>query len=313
MEGMPFQPVLLQQGWAPFDWAQPPRGDAQAQAYFGYYGIDFEQRQPQLEHGFGYVDAAGFRIAVHSWRPPSARGTVWVVHGYFDHVGLYRHVIGALLAAGWAVVAFDLPGHGLSSGARAVITDFDLYQQVLNHCLAGAAGHFPGPWHAVGQSTGGAILMQRLLAPDDPFDQVVLLAPLVRPLGYRTASWLHRLVGPFRRFIRRVFTANSNDPEFLHFLAELDPLQPRAISVQWFGALRRWVPRFEALTPVARPLWLVQGDMDDTVDWRYNLAMVETKFPALKVVMLEGARHQLANESERYRARIRQVFHDAFA
>ena len=54
-----------------------------------------------------------------------------ILHGYYDHVGLYRHVVEWGLRMGFAVLACDLPGHGLSSGARASINEFVEYQAVL--------------------------------------------------------------------------------------------------------------------------------------------------------------------------------------
>src|SRR5699024_4012803 len=98
-----------------------------------------------------------------------------------------------------AVLAYDLPGHGLSSGPRAEIDDFRTYREVLEQCLAQARHHLPGPWHVIAQSTGGAIVMDYLLHHgfDDgnsPFRQIILLAPLVRPYKWSSARWLHTLM-----------------------------------------------------------------------------------------------------------------------
>ncbi|MEB3734885.1 alpha/beta hydrolase [Halopseudomonas pachastrellae] len=48
------------------------------------------------------------------------------------HMGLYRHLIQWGAGAAYAVLAFDLPGHGLSSGERASIDCFLRYQKVLD-------------------------------------------------------------------------------------------------------------------------------------------------------------------------------------
>lgn len=94
-----------------------PGGD-HLERYLGHYGL-----APLLaEHVglyVGYVDARGFRLWTQIWSPPEPVGTAFVVHGYFDHLGLYRHLLERLLERHWRVVLWDLPGHGLSSGARA--------------------------------------------------------------------------------------------------------------------------------------------------------------------------------------------------
>ena len=65
----------------------------------------------------GFIEAGNFRLWAQVWSPAEPKGTAFVVHGYFDHLGLYRHLLSLLLNRGWRVVMWDLPGHGLSSGA----------------------------------------------------------------------------------------------------------------------------------------------------------------------------------------------------
>ena len=308
----PFDVDAIQSGWQPLDWKSPQAIEGEARRYAEYYGIDFARQYPQLLHAFGYFDAAGHTIAVHGWLPPQARGTVLVVHGYFDHVGLYRHVIGHLLERGYAVLAYDLPGHGLSSGARAAIDDFLIYRDVLHECLTNKANGFPRPWHVIAQSTGGAIVMDYLVSSavrgtPSPFEKVILLAPLVRPFAWRSGRFLHALVSPFRDYVKRVFTVNSNDPDFLHFLEHLDPLQHRALSARWVTALKKWIPTFERAGAVRVSPVIIQGDMDETVDWRHNLGIIEDKFHQPEINVLKGARHQLANEHPDIRKQVRSI------
>jgi len=306
---VPFDVPLIEQSWKPLEWQKPEEISGEALRYAQYYGIDFGQQRNGLLHSFGYFEAANHVIAVHAWLPDKARGTVLLAHGYFDHVGLYRHIIEYLLDLDYAVVGYDLPGHGLSSGERASIDDFYIYQQVLEQCLANKANGFPAPWHTISQSTGGAIIMEYLLRQGEqqPFEKIILLAPLVRPKGWRTAQWIHSVISPFRATVKRAFTPNSNDPAFLHFLQHLDPLQPRMLSARWVGALKQWIPQFERSGKVNISPIIIQGDKDGTVDWRHNLNMIEDKFKQPEVHLLKGARHQLANEDWTFREQIRQV------
>lgn len=312
---LPFNVPLIQKNWSPLEWAKPQEIDGEALQYAKYFGIDFGKQQKGLLHSFGYFEAAGHVIAVHAWLPDNARGTVLLAHGYFDHVGLYRHIIKHLLSLNYAVLAYDLPGHGLSSGPRAAIDDFYIYQEVLNQCLQKEENNFPRPWHTVSQSTGGAIIMENLLfnQEDAPFEKVFLLAPLVRPKGWKAAKLLHSVVSPFRKGIRRAFTPNSNDTQFLHFLEHLDPLQPRVLSAQWVGALKRWVPYFEQAEGISVSPIIIQGDNDGTVDWRHNIEVIKEKFKDPELHVLKGARHQLANEDVEYRDKICRVLTEHLA
>ena len=308
----PFDAERIRQSWQPLQWQSPQAISGEALRYAAYYGIDFANRFPDLLHAFGYFEAADHTLAVHAWRPANPRGSVLVCHGYFDHVGLFRHVIRHLLELNYAVLAYDLPGHGLSSGPRAAIDDFRIYREVLSQCLANKQNAFPTPWHVVAQSTGGAIVMDYALhripgGEPFPFDKVILLAPLVRPANWRYGALLHSLVSPFRDNVKRVFRTNSNDPKFLHFLEHLDPLQSPVLSARWVTALKRWIPDFERLGKVSISPVVIQGDLDETVDWRHNLNVIEDKFASPEIHVLSGARHQLANESEAFRARINRI------
>ena len=308
----PFDSDVILNAWAPLNWQSPQQISGEALRYAQHYGIDFASHDKHLLHGFGYFDAADQKIAVHAWRPSNPKGTVLVCHGYFDHVGLYRHIIRHLLLRNYAVLAYDLPGHGLSSGPRAAIDDFVIYREVLSQCLAHKQNHFPKPWHVIAQSTGGAIIIDYALHSATnsdvfPFEKVILLAPLVRPAKWRAGALMHSLVSPFRDHVKRVFTVNSGDKEFLHFLEHLDPLQSKLLSARWVTALKKWMPTIEMAQRVSLSPIIIQGDLDETVDWRHNLKVIEDKFSSPEVHILKGARHQLANEAEPIRQRIAEI------
>ncbi len=277
--------------------AEPP----QVAAYRAFYGLEF----PGAEARMGLFPAAGYQIVAQAWWPAEPRGTLLLQHGYYDHVGLYRHLISWALQLGFAVLACDLPGHGLSSGPRASIGDFAEYQQVLEGLLAQAATlGLPAPWHLCGQSTGGAILIDYLLHGSVRAEvaETVLLAPLVRPRAWGWSKLSYQLLRPFVSSIPRRFSANSTDPAFLDFV-QRDPLQPLILPTAWVGALARWVPRIEAAPGRPRRPLIVQGQADMTVDWRHNLEVLGAKFAEPELLLLSEARHHLANESETLRRR----------
>jgi alpha-beta hydrolase superfamily lysophospholipase len=254
----------------------------------------------------GTIQAAGYQIAVQVWWPEQPRATLVLLHGYYDHVGLYRHVVEWALGMGFAVLAFDLPGHGLSSGARASIGDFAEYQDVLRAVLAEAAAlALPQPWHLCGQSTGGAILIDYLLsgAPGPEIGETILLAPLVRPRAWGWSQFSYRIMQRFVSEIPRRFSHNSSDAAFIDFVHHQDPLQPRNLPTAWVGALSRWVPRIEAAPRSARSPLIIQGEADMTVGWRHNLEVLQDKFAAPQILRLAEARHHLANEAPALRER----------
>ncbi|MCF2913016.1 alpha/beta hydrolase [Vreelandella aquamarina] len=288
-------------------------GDALTDAvhdYFRHYGLEALLNDTSEVHA-GFVDTGRFALWCQVWSPPEPTGTAFVIHGYFDHLGLYRHLLSCLLAKGWRVVLWDLPGHGLSSGPRAEIEDFDDYQHCLAHLqeTLQTLGMAPEPWLGVGQSTGAAILATDALTRRDTagWAGIVLLAPLVRPWRWSQASWLHLIASPFVKELPRKYRPNSTDEAFTAFLRDQDPLQPERLSVAWITAMRRWMPRLLALEPNPLPTLILQGEQDLTVDWEWNLAILAEKFPNAEIHRHPEARHHLVNEAEP----IRQVLFEA--
>lgn len=276
--------------------------------YFRFYNIDLESHYPDIAHHFGSLSLANFDIACHYYKQKNAKATLFVVHGYLDHVGLYKNIIEWGIKHNFSILAFDLPGHGLSSGESVSIQHFGQYRAVFDALLSCVQKHIVQPWHVVAQSTGAAIVMDYLLATrSERFRKVILLAPLVRPMHW---WWLctKLVVGKYLLdSVQRHFLVNSHNEKFLHFVASLDPLQSKRLSVGWILALQQWLKQFKAYDPVAtvKPL-IIQGTDDQTVDWRYNLSVVQKKFPALKLFKLDGARHHLVNESQYYMQQILQ-------
>lgn len=296
-----FAPDHLRASLRPLADAQPL--SEQARAYRHFYGLDFPGRE--LRTGLGRFEVGGYQLVSQFWWPARAKATLFLFHGFYDHTGLYRHVIDWALDQGFAVIACDLPGHGLSSGERASIRDFSEYQDTLQGLFAEAKSiDLPQPWHLCGQSTGGAIVIDHVLnagAQSPAQGQVILLSPLVRPRAWGWSQLSYHLLRPFVKGIARRFSENSNDPDFLPFL-QADPLQPLRLPTAWVGALARWVKRIEAAPHSLRRPLIVQGQADMTVDWQHNLGVLRTKFDRPQVLMLPEARHHLANETLALRA-----------
>ncbi len=313
-----FDPVAVRQALPPFDIGVGLSSAESIQHYLQFYLLHTYSQQG-IQHDLGVVDAAGFRIAVQHFKPaqlegnPSqVKGTVWVVHGYTDHVGNFSHLILTLVKSGFEVMIYDLPGHGLSDGDPVAIDDFSQYRAVLLALMEHFGPKVAAPHFAVGQSTGAAILMDTLLSPPFlestseadrqalPWEKVVLMAPLLRiPLWWQTR--LHYwLVKSFKSRVKRQFRANSSDDEFVEFLKTKDPLQTHYITAKWVGAMFRWADRMELIPEKASnaEVLVIQGEQDKTVDYKYNIPCIESRFPNAEVEYFPQASHHLVNETQ---------------
>ena len=269
-------------------------------SYRGFFDLDLGQSFHWFEHD-------GQRLAVQRFEPTgTVEGSAVVVHGYYDHVGLYGHLIRYLLGRGFRVLAYDQQGHGLSTGRRATIDSFDRYADDLGAFVDAHADALATPRWLVGQSMGASVILELLDTREAgraaAFDRVVLFAPLVRPASWPASRIAYAVGRHVVDEVKRKFAANTENPEF-SALVRSDPLQARTLPVEWVTAMIDWKNRFERRQPSRRRVFVLQGGRDGTVDARYNVSVLKRRYDVCLLTMPE-ARHHLVNEAAGIRGRM---------
>ncbi len=271
--------------------------------YLSFYGIDQDSLS---KYNVEKIKEGKKSTVIHTFEPKRVAKTVLLIHGYFDHTGGLKNMINHFLRKGWRVVSYDLDGHGLSSGERAEIEDFTEYvhtlQKVLFHCKEN--GYYPRT--IIAHSTGAAVCTHFLLQFKEKFEDVIFLAPLVRPTNWRTILIASKVVPIFTEKLKRKFKMNSGDDQYLTF-ARNDPLQCRHISIRWVLALIKWNKKVEALPASTQKLNIIQGTVDQTVDWKYNISFLKKKFPDCQVAVIENGRHQLMNDHKTIKSTLLKI------
>ncbi|HEX3019930.1 MAG TPA: alpha/beta hydrolase, partial [Chitinispirillaceae bacterium] len=249
--------------------------------YLTYYGLDAYGSS----HIIGTFKSDSFVCVGQIYRPcgPS-RGTVIFLHGLFDHVGTNKNAIVACLQENYTFAAFDLPGHGLSSGKRGSIRDFREYADALGSFLKICDTLTSLPYVFIGHSTGCAVALEYLSSTkQQPFAKIVFLAPLLRSASFRSLSMGYKIFHNFRIIPRRWHRKSSHDKEAMKRFRN-DPLQPKIFAVEWAGAYFSWFDRIKDMPEHQFPLVVIQGTDDKAVDWKYNLPWFEKKIKGVRVV-----------------------------
>jgi len=271
--------------------------------YLRYYGLNTEH-----SISYGKVSVDTFDIAMISFRPEAATETVVLFHGFLDNSGVNSAVQNYLLSLGYAVVLVDLPGHGLSSGNRADITDFTIYGEVTDVVLKTLLKEeHTGDIHVIGHSTGCSLIEEQLRVRGKTWSgETILVAPLVRSTFWGLSKWSIGLATPFSETLKRVFRESSHNEEFLGFL-KVESMRIEEMPLQWGNALHRWNPILESADLPNVKLTVIQGTDDGTVAWRHNLGFFEEKFPQVTIHRIEDGRHHLLNEGEPYRSEVYEI------
>lgn len=124
----------------------------------------------------------GMNIFGREWRPEgSVKGALSLVHGLGEHTGRFQYVAETLTNAGYAVVGFDLRGHGESDGVRGHFS-YDQTMNDIDQNLQITAEHFPGvPIYLYGHSLGGNLVTFHTLTHKSNIDGVIVTSPILTP------------------------------------------------------------------------------------------------------------------------------------
>jgi len=238
------------------------------------------------------------QIKGHIFRPKQAIASVVLLHGYMNHTSQLKHLIQFLTERNYAVAVFDLPGHGLSSGKRGDIENFSQYTIALQDFIKHAQQKLPSPYNTIGFSTGASVVIDYLLTDNsDIIDKVILAAPLVRYFGFQKANPLLKFYSALGRDLPRIPQNVTSDTSYKK-LVNKDKLQVKWVPVNWVNALHQWLDKIEKLSPSQKPIKIIQGTLDKTIDFKFNVEFLKTKFAHVDLTLIENARHELFNESE---------------
>lgn len=256
---------------------------------------------------FSWQGVHDLKIFAQEWAPDvQSRAVIALVHGLGEHSSRYQHVAEAFTQGGFAVLAFDLPGHGRSEGKRGHSSYADILNEI-DHLLQEASRRYPTkPQFLYGHSLGGALVIDYLLRRQPQIRGAVSTSPGLQP-GAPLPGW-QRLMAKAMCRLNPSFTMPngldrsnlSRDPVVIETY-DKDPLVHGQISARLGMDLideGNWM--IENAPSLSVPLLLVEGTADHLVSNEAHQRFVD-RAPAGKVTFKqwEGYYHETHNEPEK--------------
>lgn len=139
-----------------------------------------------FEHFETFTSTNGHKLFLQNWKPKGkSKGNFWFTHGFAEHSSWHSQWLSDLAKEGWNVWAWDLPGHGLSSGIRGDTGCFETSLETLNTLINENVDS--GPLFVGGHSLGGLITYlylehRKFLNPCKDLSGAVLIAPAFKPM-----------------------------------------------------------------------------------------------------------------------------------
>lgn len=248
----------------------------------------------------------GLRLFHQGWEPETGvKAVVCLVHGLGEHSGRYAHLAEQLNQAGYALVTFDLRGHGKSQGPRGHTPSFEAFMADITQFLKQAAGrHNEKPLFLYGHSLGGILVLNYVLRRKPRLAGVIATGP-----GLRTALEKQRLKITFARIMGRlvptlslpsgldagmlshdqaIVRAYRSDP-LVHDRATLHMANQTLASIPW---------AFEHAHEFSLPLLLMHGTGDQLAYWEGSQEFASRVNGQCSLKLWDGLYHEIHNEPE---------------
>ncbi len=292
--------------------------------------IETDQNPIPGNHVVGLFDGCGgkrLRYAIFKSDIPVARGTVVLLQGRNECIEKYYETIRHFTARGLWVATFDWRGQGLSdrllkNPRRGHLRRFaDLERDLAIFLETIVLPETRLPFCMVAHSMGALVALAAAPLLANRIERMVLLGPFVelsnQPLSKWTIRLLTRLtrlmglgwVGTGRDRFPSPFEGNAvtSDPTRYNRNIDLYLAHPELRlgppSARWVNemlvAMNR-VTRFEHLDQIKVPTLLIGGGNDRIVAPQ-AIENLGNRFRAGRAIIIDGARHELMQEADRYR------------
>ena len=284
-----------------------------------------EQSAAVMNQPVALLTDDALRLNLHVWRrhgadvievaSPAPQMVVVIAHGLGGHAGYYHDSLAPYLAAaGAAVYAPDLRGHGLSDGLRGDIANFDHFQRDIAAAVRHARTAHPDlPLFLLGESMGTPLVITYCAtgAPDAQPDGLILaacvVAPTVTPHPDEVARTLWYATTNRRRPALPITGREEQgvrDPLFVQVLKS-DPMFNKKVSVRFLSGMALAMRRAGKMGGRLRlPTLVMQGGKDITIRWRATHAFYRSIAAAdTEIHIFPDAYHAILNDPDSPRVR----------
>ncbi len=251
-------------------------------------------------------DGARLHLRVAELAGP-IRADVLLTHGLGEHAGRYAHVAAALAARGFRLLAYDLRGHGRSSGRRG---DVEKYERFLDDLRAVQA---QAPWSGrpvflFGHSLGGQVTLRYLQRDRPPVAGAIVASPWLR-LAFDPPRWKLARARAALRFAPGLrFSTGmrlerlSRDAAHLQALPDPHLMSHRISARMYFAVSAAGELALRCGGDIQVPLLLLHGDADSITHWRTTEELCSQPGLAEKTLKIyAGALHEAHNDVGRDR------------
>jgi len=234
------------------------------------------------------------------------KGLITFVHGLGSHSGRYSHFTDFFTRNGYAMLGFDLPGHGKSDGVRGHAESYDQIAEIIQHFVDHASLEHPElPQFLYGHSMGGSLVLYFLMNRKHNLQAAIASSPGLSPA--KTPGATKYFAAKVLSFLFPTFQI-ENDLDIPGLCRDVsivqkyqqDPLVHSKISARLgFELVKNGSLILENANKISLPLLVMQGTADRLVDPLKNRQFAQRSNLMITYKEWQGFYHELHNEPEK--------------
>lgn len=239
----------------------------------------------------------------YNWPVQNPKAIIYIVHGMGEHAGRYKHVAEYFNRNDFSCFAFDLRGHGRSSGTQGLIPNYKALMEDINICInevdktTASTNRF-----LYGHSLGGNLVLNYTLRKQNDFTGVIATSPLLN-LTFSPPKTFVVFVKILSVIMPNIVLKTGLKPEGLSSVQGVvsayidDDLVHSYISPKFFDEIFKAAEFAKTnASRFPRPLLLVHGTEDPITSFHESEHFAKT-VPNCTFISWKGLLHETHNES----------------
>ena len=246
-------------------------------------------------------------LYARGWAPAGKpKAAIMLVHGHGEHVNRYDHVAAALTEKGYAMLGFDLRGHGKSAGRRGHAPSYEgLLDDIASFSEQTELRYAGLPRFLYGHSMGGNLVLNYVLRRKPDLRGVIATGAWLKtafepPAVQVSLAKIMNNIAPGFSQHSKLDAAGLSHDQALVKAYQSDPLVHDMISARLFLSVYEsglWA--LEHAAEFSLPLLLMHGGADPIISAQACRDFASKAGDNVTLKIWDGLYHEIHNELEK--------------
>lgn len=250
------------------------------------------------------INTHNTKLFAQYWQPNNIKAVIVIVHGMGEHAGRYEHsVVPTLVKNNYAVVTFDLFGHGQSQGKRGHCPSYEALLDAIETIIVKTETLFSNKSIILyGHSLGGNLCLNFTIRKQNILKAVIATSPFLR-LAFKPPKWkvvigkLMLKIAPSVTLSSEIETTAISSIESEVKRYENDTLIHGKISPMYlFPVVEAGEYAIENANRIAIPILLFHGKADRIIDYKGTVDF-KSNAKTAHLQLFENGFHELHHDT----------------